>query len=42
MPFGVGDSPLVTLMLVSVFVLVILSHGYIVAIRDWIRAKVSE
>jgi len=42
MPFGVGDAPLVTTMVACVFVLVMLSRGYVTQVRDWIKAKVSE
>lgn len=41
MPFA-RHSPLVTLCISGVFVLVILSHGWLGAIRDLIKQKVAE
>jgi len=40
-PFA-RHSPLITLCIGGVFVLVILSRGYLGAIRDLIRSKVAE
>jgi hypothetical protein len=41
MPFA-RHSPLITLCIAGVFVLVILSQGYLGAIRDLIKQKVAE
>lgn len=41
MPFA-GQVPLITVMIAGVFVLVMLSQGYVTQVRDWIHAKVAE